>query len=146
MLFKIYIQIKIKFWKNINFYKPKQSSIKTLVYNNEVYHSNIEKSSLFENILATTFSKNDKKDNYDKTFEKEAKEKYKNINNSSEQQVIRLISKSELEKTIKWLNNKHSAGIDGISNVVIKKLPPLFINLILSLFNKTIIEAKIPTE
>jgi hypothetical protein len=57
-----------------------------------------------------------------------------------------LISKTELNKTIKNLNNKTSSGLDGICNLVIKKIPENFKILLLQLFNKTIMEAEIPKD
>ena len=47
---------------------------------------------------------------------------------------------------IKNLNNKTSSGIDGVSNVILKNLTPQFKLTILSLFNKTLTESRIPAD
>jgi hypothetical protein len=82
-----------------------------------------------------------------KSFEvlktKERIDKYKNERKS---EIINLISKPELDKSIKDLNNKTSSGLDSICNLILKKLPEKFKNLLLKLFNKTLIESKIPQE
>ena len=57
-----------------------------------------------------------------------------------------LISKTEVNKTIKNLNNKRSSGLDGICNLVIKMIPENFKILLLKLFNITLIKAEIPKD
>ena len=61
-------------------------------------------------------------------------------------QFISLISKEELDETIKKLNNKTCSGIDGNSNKMIKNLTPLFRIVLLNLFNRSIWESKIPKD
>ena len=116
-----------QFWKRINFHKPKQTSIKTLIFKNKMYHTDLEKANIFANILATTFSKEKSNDKtFGEAFDKIVEDKYKNINNSDGKQVIRLITKTELEKVIKNTNNKNSSGADKISNAIIKKTSTKF--------------------
>ena len=52
----------------------------------------------------------------------------------------------ELNDQIKNLNNKPSAGIDKVSNQIIKQLPLKIKEIILNLFNQSILEAKIPSN
>jgi hypothetical protein len=51
-----------------------------------------------------------------------------------------------LEKGIKDLNNKTSSGLDGICNLILKKLPPNFKSALLKLFNKSLKESQIPSN
>jgi hypothetical protein len=52
------------FWKRINFHKNKnkQNTIKTLVHNNQVFHTNVDKANLFANILAEIFDNKNETD------------------------------------------------------------------------------------
>jgi hypothetical protein len=134
------------FWKKINFHKKKQNSVKTLVHKNQIYHTNAEKASLFADILATTFSDNNNVSNQEPDITSKLKERIDKYKNERKSEIINLISKPELDKSIKDLNNKTSSGLDSICNLILKKLPEKFKNLLLKLFNKTLIESKIPQE
>ena len=127
------------FWRRINMHKPKQNSIKTLIYENKIFHTNVEKANLFADILATTFD--DKSTKLSEINELSRKIKEHEESNS---EIKKLISNTELDKAIKELNNKKSSGLDGICNLVLKKLPQNFKTLLLKLFNKTLLESKIP--
>ena len=94
------------FWKRINLHKTKQTSIKTLLYEDKAYHTNSQKANLFADIMATTFdltSKNDTETGENSI--KRLKEKLKN-NKDKSIETKDLITKEDLEKSIKDLNKK----------------------------------------
>ena len=133
------------FWRKINYHKNKTNSIKSLLYNNSLYHSDGEKANLFAELLQKTFSEEDN-NKFDSKFKKSVEDKYTNLNKNAHNHVISLILKQELDDAIKNLKNKTSSGIDYVSNLLIKKLPANFKVLLLNLFNKTLIESKIPAN
>jgi hypothetical protein len=67
-------------------------------------------------------------------------------NKNSHNEKINLISIQEPDIALKQLNNKTSSGMDGVSNLMLKKTSPQLRNILLNLFNKTLIESKIPAE
>ena len=136
------------FWRKINLHKSRQNSIKTLIYENKIFHSSAEKADLFADIMSATFNNNKSNDEEEtETITKRLKErieKYKKEKKTEE--IVDKITINELDKALSDLNNKTSSGLDGICNLVLKKLPQNLKLVLLKLFNKTISESKIPNE
>jgi hypothetical protein len=66
------------FWRKIGHHKNKQSSIKSLLYNNKLYHTDGEKANLFAEILQTTFSE-ENNNKFDPVFKKTVEDKFYNL-------------------------------------------------------------------
>ena len=61
------------FWRKINYHKKKKkNSIKSLSYNNKLYHTDVEKANLFAELLHKTFSEEDN-NKFDSKFKKQLK-------------------------------------------------------------------------
>lgn len=130
-----------KFWRKIKFEKS-NSSIPTLIYNNTTISTNEEKANTFACLLKDTFSETSNSnfnDKFKQKVEVEIKKKLDEPMNNFE-----IFTIEELNEAIKELNCKLTSGIDGVSNLLLKKLPLNFRLNLLHLFNQTIIQSKIP--
>ena len=136
------------FWRKINLHKSRQNSIKTLIYENKIFHSSGEKADLFADIMSATFNNNKSNDKEEtEAITKRLKERFEKYKKEKKtEEVVDKITIKELDKALSDLNNKTSSGLDGICNLVLKKLPQNFKLVLLTLFNKTISESKIPNE
>jgi hypothetical protein len=59
---------------------------------------------------------------------------------------IRPTSVFEIKRIIKEVHPKKSAGLDNISNFIIKKLPPVFLECLCSCFNKWLSRSQFPED
>ena len=57
---------------------------------------------------------------------------------------LEAISHSEISRLIRKMKNKKSAGYDGISNQMIKRLPPVYIECLVKCFNGWLRECRFP--
>ena len=137
------------FWDRINNIKNnnshlKQNKLPTLIENNKQYLTDKEKADLFADRLANTFS--DSNDSsFNNQFKSQIESEYNNSNFlSHEHHSNDLFTMNELNLMIKTLNSRSSPGLDKINNIHIKNSSPEFRNIILVLFNQTIIQKSIP--
>ncbi len=129
------------YWRKIKG-KP-NNSIKTLKFNNKIFRTDQEKATLFSSLLGETFSHNNQNFNSDDPFYQSILQQESNIKNLKYNEPIKLITIKELEHQIKKLNNKPSAGIDNISNKIIKKLPLRTKETLVKLFNQSLVQSVI---
>ena len=136
------------FWKRINNIRGKKrnSSIPTLVVNNEKYETDEQKANLFLSSLKDTFSSNNNPI----------------FNNEFKEEVVRLIANKDFTKheynkkdlfdlkdlnyEIKKLNIRSSNGEDKVHNKMLHNTSQEFRKIILFLINQTVQQSKIPQE
>lgn len=137
------------FWKRINYLKKNKTKISTksmpkLVKNNITYNTDEEKCNLFSNILKETFSES-KCPNYDNKHKLKVEKEVKNfLDTNKKSENVDLFTMEELNYCLKSLKCKPSSGIDGINNFHLKNSTIKMKELLLLLYNKTLMEGKIP--
>jgi len=135
------------YWREIK-NRKKQKSIGTLVLNDQELIKDEDKAEVFRVEFVNKLNENEK---YSQSFNSAHKIFVENFIDNNEfeslytDKSIRLITPTEIEMVIKKLNSKTSSDTSGISNRIIKKLPHNFICYLSILFNKCLVENKLPS-
>lgn len=121
-----------KFWKLSKFIKGKNKPIGSLEVNNCLITDNSEKVNAiadhFCNAHLTTVHLNGPIDKKVNTF-------YRSLDQNTIDVADALTNRNELEFFIKKLKNNKAPGLDGIHNIVLKKLPVPALNFLVKVFN-----------
>ncbi|CAF0890031.1 unnamed protein product [Brachionus calyciflorus] len=132
----------VQFWRRINKFKKKSSAkaFPRLTKDGIEYNTDAEKSNLFGMLLEKTFTLNDMTDK--KTVG--VMTKVNEFKESPIENNIELITISELINAIKKSTERSSAGLDKKTNIMLKNLPLKALKEILSLFNLSLLQSKVP--
>ncbi len=133
------------FWNKINNFRSNQTNrtIPTLTQNNVNYETDSEKANVFSEMLEKIF--NDKDDtSFDENFKKKVEEENSKFNYSNLNQKYKEILPIDIVLALKELPLGSSPGPDGLSNDMLKKLPPNMIDQIATLANKSLRECYLP--
>ena len=112
------------FWKRINEFRSNQTnkSIPTLTRDNIKYETDIEKASVFSDMLEQIFIDNDTT-SFDENFKRKTERENTKFNYSNTNQQYNQILPIDIVIAIKELPLGSSPGPDGISNEMLKNLP-----------------------
>mgnify|MGYP001151580594 FL=1 len=124
------------FWKNVSrIYKPSTVPFNKLVSNATLVTSQKDITNALAEHYKNLYSppKIDPEDERDTCITEEYNTIFKEISASKEK--ITPTSTTEIKKLIKELKPKKSSGIDEISNWMIKKLPPAYVECLAKCFN-----------
>ncbi len=133
------------FWNKINNFRSNQTNrtIPTLTQNNVNYETDSEKANVFSEMLEKIF--NDKDDtSFDENFKKKVEEENSKFNYSNLNQKYKEILPIDIVLALKELPLGSSPGPDGLSNDMLKRLPPNMIDQIATLANKSLRECYLP--
>ncbi len=135
------------FWIRINSFRCNQTNknIPTLIQGNSKYDTDLEKANIFGDMLEKIF--NDKNNtSFDENFKKKIEKENSNFNYSNKNQQYDQILPIDVVLAIKELPLGSSPGPDGITNEMLKHLPPNIINQITNLANKSLRDCYLPSE
>ncbi|CAF1064073.1 unnamed protein product, partial [Brachionus calyciflorus] len=133
------------FWKKIqkinNPEKVTKSQIPTLIFNEKVFTSDLEKAKLFGKILEKTFS-----DSNEDSFDKNFKITVDSFISQKEFFITGFdpFTISELNTQLKKLNRGSAAGHDKIHNLLLLNSSIEFKNIILDLINQSVNQSTLP--
>ncbi|RNA02709.1 RNA-directed DNA polymerase from mobile element jockey-like [Brachionus plicatilis] len=135
------------FWEKINKFRSKKSSklIPTLLANNQELSTDSEKGKFFGEFLSLTFSSNS--DLINNKTDSEITDFNSNFFKSHKSFIINEpISLKEINVAIRKLKEEGAPGPDKIQNIMLKNLPRTCLLDIKELFNRSILQARIPKE
>jgi hypothetical protein len=137
-------------WRRVNRLRnvKRSKEIPTLTKDGVDYETDTEKAKIFADRMYNTFNESTESGNkFDNRFRNKINDYITNekfLASYPDRHVVKFKMK-HLKYVIKKMNNKTSIDAFGISNLLLKKTPPAFRGLLLTMFNRCLEENFIPT-